>query len=405
MRRWPILPSASATRTSPASRAPSAPSTANRPALFAMKATNAPRPAQSHWRAPHVSRRHSESAASRAAGVLHVGPYEGLGLAFQKLGAVIAARNLFSHVEGMIAVYHDAPGRNRTRTSTHTRPSSRPLGSRQISKVSSISIWSAANTPSCSTMALTRRWAVRTNGCTASGCRSPAKSRGTHRRSNCTSTIPHHAAGSTAHRRAPAVGVNGMRKVLAFVLIAVVSRILAACAIPLLFFTGADHSVYDEPRPVPDTQAAESDEHRRIAQQIAGAASGDASSDRAAFLQRMRAEMDAAGTQASIASTVTPVSAGGVPGEWVIAPNAAPGRRVLYIHGGGYMMGSPRSHRLVTSRMSEAARAAVLSIDYRLIPEHRRMAGIEDCRATYRWLLANGLDGPSPPAALIVAGD
>jgi AraC family transcriptional regulator len=49
-------------------------------------------------------------AAGRAAGVPHVGPYEGLGLAFQKLGAVIAARNLSSHVEGIIAVYHDAPG-------------------------------------------------------------------------------------------------------------------------------------------------------------------------------------------------------------------------------------------------------------------------------------------------------
>ena len=48
-------------------------------------------------------------AASRAAGVSHVGPYEGLGLAF-RTGRVIAARNLFSHVEGMIAVYHDAPG-------------------------------------------------------------------------------------------------------------------------------------------------------------------------------------------------------------------------------------------------------------------------------------------------------
>jgi AraC family transcriptional regulator len=48
--------------------------------------------------------------ACRAAGVPHVGPYEGLGQAFQKLGAVIAARNLFSHVESLIAVYHDAPG-------------------------------------------------------------------------------------------------------------------------------------------------------------------------------------------------------------------------------------------------------------------------------------------------------
>jgi AraC family transcriptional regulator len=49
-------------------------------------------------------------AACRAAGILHVGPYDGLGVAFQKLGAVIAARNLASHVEGVIAVYHDAPG-------------------------------------------------------------------------------------------------------------------------------------------------------------------------------------------------------------------------------------------------------------------------------------------------------
>ena len=49
-------------------------------------------------------------AACHAAGILHVGPYHGLGLAFQKLSAIIAARSLSSHVEGVIAVYHDAPG-------------------------------------------------------------------------------------------------------------------------------------------------------------------------------------------------------------------------------------------------------------------------------------------------------
>jgi AraC family transcriptional regulator len=47
---------------------------------------------------------------SRAAGVAHVGSYADMGLAFQKLGGIIAARNLFAHVQGMIAVYHDAPG-------------------------------------------------------------------------------------------------------------------------------------------------------------------------------------------------------------------------------------------------------------------------------------------------------
>jgi acetyl esterase/lipase len=196
-----------------------------------------------------------------------------------------------------------------------------------------------------------------------------------------------------------------MRNVLAIILITVAGLIAAVWTIPLLFFTGADHTAYDEPRPVPDARVAESTEHRRIAQQIAGARSDQASDDRAAFLQRMRADMDAAGARARIVSTVTPVDAGGVGGEWVSAPTALPGRRVLYIHGGGYMMGSPRSHRLVTSRMSEASQAAVLSIDYRLMPEHSRMAGIDDCRAAYQWLLANGPAGASPPDAVIVAGD
>lgn len=49
-------------------------------------------------------------APSRAAGVLHTGPYPGIGEAFQRLGAALAARNLFPFVRAMIAVYHDAPG-------------------------------------------------------------------------------------------------------------------------------------------------------------------------------------------------------------------------------------------------------------------------------------------------------
>jgi acetyl esterase/lipase len=69
------------------------------------------------------------------------------------------------------------------------------------------------------------------------------------------------------------------------------------------------------------------------------------------------------------------------------------------------MVGSPRSHRAITSKFSEIAGAAVLAVDYRLMPEHRRMAGIEDCRTAYRWLLDNGPDGPAPVHALFVAGD
>jgi acetyl esterase/lipase len=100
-----------------------------------------------------------------------------------------------------------------------------------------------------------------------------------------------------------------------------------------------------------------------------------------------------------------PVDAGGVRAEWVLAPGADPARRTLYIHGGAFIMGSPRSHRTLTTRFSQMTGGAVLAIDYRLMPEHPRRAGIDDCRAAYRWLLANGPEGAAPAQAVFVAGD
>jgi len=102
---------------------------------------------------------------------------------------------------------------------------------------------------------------------------------------------------------------------------------------------------------------------------------------------------------------IAPVVGGGVPGEWVLAPGADPSRRTLYIHGGAFIMGSPKSHRTLTSRFAELTGGAVLAIDYRLMPEHPRRAGIEDCRTAYRWLLQHGPDGEQPATAVFVAGD
>lgn len=94
-----------------------------------------------------------------------------------------------------------------------------------------------------------------------------------------------------------------------------------------------------------------------------------------------------------------------MPAEWVLAPNADSNRRLLYIHGGAYAVGSPKSHRRLTAKFSEIADAAVLAIDYRLMPEHPRMAGVEDCRTAYRWMLDNGPAGAGPATAIFVAGD
>ncbi|MBW3198657.1 alpha/beta hydrolase [Marinobacter nauticus] len=92
-------------------------------------------------------------------------------------------------------------------------------------------------------------------------------------------------------------------------------------------------------------------------------------------------------------------------GEWILAPGADSRRRVLYIHGGAWAAGSPRSHRAITDRFSRIANAAVFAVDYRLMPEHRFMDGIRDCRQAYSWLLNHGPDGEAPVDFMVVAGD
>ena len=104
-------------------------------------------------------------------------------------------------------------------------------------------------------------------------------------------------------------------------------------------------------------------------------------------------------------ASFTPVDCGGVAAEWVRSPGADGARRTLYIHGGGFVIGSPRSHRTLTTRFSALTGGVVLAIDYRLMPEHPRMAGVEDCRTAYRWMVENGPDGPERAQALFVAGE
>jgi monoterpene epsilon-lactone hydrolase len=105
------------------------------------------------------------------------------------------------------------------------------------------------------------------------------------------------------------------------------------------------------------------------------------------------------------ASEFHTVDAGGVVAEWVLAPGADPSKRLLYIHGGGFIMGCPQSHRAITSGLSEVAGCSVLAIDYRLMPEHRHGDCVEDCRAAYRWILENGPAGPGPAHRLFFSGD
>jgi|SRR5579885_2820373 acetyl esterase/lipase len=96
-----------------------------------------------------------------------------------------------------------------------------------------------------------------------------------------------------------------------------------------------------------------------------------------------------------------PVSAGGVKAEWVSAPGADPNRAILYLHGGGYVIGSINTHRSLAGRLSRASKARVLLIDYRLAPENPHPAAVEDAVAAYRWMLQQGLK----PSRIAVSGD
>lgn len=85
----------------------------------------------------------------------------------------------------------------------------------------------------------------------------------------------------------------------------------------------------------------------------------------------------------------------------VPAPNGGEGRLLLWFHGGGYCVGSPRSHLELAVAVARRAGAGVVLPTYRLAPEHPFPAAAEDAYAAYCALLAEGVD----PARLVIGGD
>src|ERR1700685_15946 len=99
---------------------------------------------------------------------------------------------------------------------------------------------------------------------------------------------------------------------------------------------------------------------------------------------------------------VSDVTAGGVPAHWLTAPGTDPGRVLLFLHGGGFELGSVHSDGELAARLGRAAGMRVLFPEYRLAPEHPFPAAIDDVLAAWRWLRGDqGLSARS----LAVAGD
>lgn len=114
---------------------------------------------------------------------------------------------------------------------------------------------------------------------------------------------------------------------------------------------------------------------------------------RATFALQARAVIKPPGTR------ISQLSAGGVAAEWVDRPGPAPQTTLLYLHGGGYTIGSSATHRGLAGYLGRAVGARVLLLDYRLAPEHRFPAALDDTLAAYRWLRAQGR------RQVIIAGD
>jgi monoterpene epsilon-lactone hydrolase len=121
-------------------------------------------------------------------------------------------------------------------------------------------------------------------------------------------------------------------------------------------------------------------------------------------VELMRSDLDEMASMVTIPEDVRcePVDAGGVPAEWITTTGVVNNRVILYLHGGGYVAGSIKTHRDLAARISRVSKARVLIINYRLAPEHIFPAAIEDATAAYRWLISTEKITPNN---LIVAGD
>jgi monoterpene epsilon-lactone hydrolase len=116
---------------------------------------------------------------------------------------------------------------------------------------------------------------------------------------------------------------------------------------------------------------------------------------------RMRDDWDRLFWSDAVPAETASVIAGGVNALWVSTAQADATRVLVYFHGGGYKVGSVRSHRDLMARLSQSAQCRVLGVNYRLSPEHRFPAPVEDAVAVYEWLLKQGV----PAQRVALAGD
>ncbi|MFU8816509.1 MAG: alpha/beta hydrolase [Pseudomonadales bacterium] len=188
-------------------------------------------------------------------------------------------------------------------------------------------------------------------------------------------------------------------------IVAIVIVLLVFWAVARFHLEGPDLSRFDQPVFAPMNEAPSAQNAQTVARvkEMVAAAGEHKGREQLTF---MREAMEAMGAEADITGVeIAPVTVAGRPAEWVTPASGEITGRLLYLHGGAFSMGSPRSHRVITAELARRTGLALLVLEYRLLPEHRRPDGIEDVRAAYRWLLQHGPQGPGTDQPLFVAGD
>jgi epsilon-lactone hydrolase len=120
-------------------------------------------------------------------------------------------------------------------------------------------------------------------------------------------------------------------------------------------------------------------------------------------MEQRRVEMEASVALLPVAEGVSsePFKIGDMQAEWIVPTEIENDSIILYLHGGGYCIGSITTHRSMVSFLAKTAKSKALMIDYRLAPEHPFPAAVEDAVSAYRWLLAQG----NLPQQLVISGD
>ncbi|RLA43026.1 MAG: alpha/beta hydrolase [Gammaproteobacteria bacterium] len=118
-------------------------------------------------------------------------------------------------------------------------------------------------------------------------------------------------------------------------------------------------------------------------------------------LEEMRAQFDDMGAEVAADVDIKAVTANGIPCELHTPPGADTSRVIMYVHGGGYVIGSLKSHRATVAELARAGGCRALAVDYRLAPENPYPAAVEDSVAAYNWLCSSGYE----PGKIVIAGD